>query len=87
MNDDWFSHPVYVSETGFVSHKKTPYEEAMYKCEEERYEFDLNIEANLQVISLLEPISKRIQAMSAEERNKFKLAPGLGGKNIFINTI
>jgi paired amphipathic helix protein Sin3a len=79
LNDDWISHPVYVSETGFVSHKKTPYEEAVYKCEEERYEFDLNIEAGLQVISLLEPIAKKLQTMSQEEKNQFKLKPGLGG--------
>ncbi|KAL2918180.1 hypothetical protein HK105_202107 [Polyrhizophydium stewartii] len=79
LNNDWISHPVYVSETGFVTHKKTQYEEAMYKSEEERYEFDLNIEANLHVIALLEPIAKRIQEMTPEERSGFKLPPGLGG--------
>ncbi len=73
-----------MSETGFVSHKKTPYEEAMFKCEEERYEFDLNIESNLLVISILEPIAKKISAMSAEDRLKFKLPPGLGGHSVAI---
>ena len=86
LSDDWISHPVYVSETGFVAHKKTIYEEAMYKCEEERYEFDLNIEANLSVIALLEPISKKIQMMSPEERADFKLSPGLGGNSVAIYT-
>ncbi|KAI8928211.1 hypothetical protein BC831DRAFT_412149 [Entophlyctis helioformis] len=79
LNDDWISHPVYVSETGFVAHKKTNFEEAVYKCEEERYEFDLNIEANLHVIALLEPIAKQIQSMSPDDRSKFRLPPGLGG--------
>jgi paired amphipathic helix protein Sin3a len=77
---------VYVSETGFVAHKKTIYEEAMYRCEEERYEFDLNIEANLHVIALLEPIAKQIQAMTPEERTQFRLAPGLGGTSVAIYT-
>ncbi|KAI8847373.1 hypothetical protein BC829DRAFT_396748 [Chytridium lagenaria] len=53
LNDDWISQPEYVSETGFVAHKKTQYEEALHKCEEERYEFDINIEANLHTIARL----------------------------------
>jgi paired amphipathic helix protein Sin3a len=84
LNDDWVSTPVFISESGFVSHKKTPHEEAMYKCEEERYEFDLNIEANLSVISFLEPIAKKIMLMPVEERSTFKLPPGLGGYSTTI---
>ncbi|KAJ3372348.1 Transcriptional regulatory protein sin3 [Kappamyces sp. JEL0680] len=79
LNDDWVGLPVFLSENGFTAHKKTPNEEAMFKCEEERYEFDLNIEANLSVINLLEPIAKKIQLMPAEERANFKILPGLGG--------
>jgi paired amphipathic helix protein Sin3a len=78
------STPVFISETGFIWHKKTPYEEAMYKCEEERYEFDLNIEANLSVIALLEPIAQKILLMPSEERATFKLPPGLGGSSSTI---
>ncbi|KAJ3025811.1 UNVERIFIED_CONTAM: Transcriptional regulatory protein sin3 [Siphonaria sp. JEL0065] len=89
LNDDWISQPEYLSETGFIAHKKTIYEEALHKCEEERYEFDMNIEANLHTIALLEPIYRRIQAMSAEERAKFKLPVGLGGtsKTIYQRVI
>lgn len=39
----------------------------------------MNIEANLNTISLLEPIFKRIQSMSEEEKSSFKLPVGLGG--------
>lgn len=81
LNDDWISHPVYVSESGFVAHKKNIYEEAMFKCEEERYEFDRHIEANLHTISLLEPINKKLNAMSPEDKAKFRLPPGLGGQS------
>ncbi|KAI9346076.1 hypothetical protein DFJ73DRAFT_482536 [Zopfochytrium polystomum] len=89
LNDDWISQPEYVSETGFVSHRKTQYEEALHKCEEERYEFDLNIEANLQTIALLEPIYRQIQSMSPEQRTQFKLPPGIGGtsKTIYQRVI
>jgi paired amphipathic helix protein Sin3a len=79
LNDDWVGTPVFLSENGFTSHKKTIHEDAMFKCEEERYEFDLNIEANLSVINLLEPIAKKIQLMPPEEKANFKLLPGLGG--------
>ena len=73
-----------MSETGFVSHKKTQYEEAMYKCEEERYEFDLNIEANLHTISLLEPWAVKIEEMSQEEKVNFRLPRDLGGLSTSI---
>lgn len=44
-----------------------------------RYDYDLNIEANLNTIALLDPIAKKISILSNEEKNKFKLPPGLGG--------
>ncbi|KAJ3220080.1 Transcriptional regulatory protein sin3 [Dinochytrium kinnereticum] len=84
LNDDWISQPEYVSETGFIAHKKTQYEEALHKCEEERYEFDINIEANLHTIALLEPVYRKIQTMSPEEKSKFKLPLGLGGQSTII---
>lgn len=84
LSDDWVSHPVFVSESGFLAHKKTIYEEAVFKCEEERYEFDLNIESNLHVIRLMEPIAAQIRAMNSEQRASFKLAPGLGGTSLTI---
>ncbi|KAJ3071498.1 Transcriptional regulatory protein sin3 [Podochytrium sp. JEL0797] len=89
LNDDWISQPEYISETGFIAHKKTVYEEALHKCEEERYEFDMNIEANLHTIALLEPIYRRIQTMGVEERAGFRLLPGLGGtsKTIYQRVI
>lgn len=76
--------PVFLSENGFTSHKKTIHEDAMFKCEEERYEFDLNIESNLSVIQLLEPIAKKLHLMPLEDRASFKLLPGLGGYSTVI---
>lgn len=85
MNDEYVSHPIWASEDdGFVASKKSQYEEAMHRCEEERYDYNMNIEANLNVIALLEPIAHRIDAMSMEERANFKLRPGLGGQSITI---
>lgn len=44
-----------------------------------RYDYDLNIEANLNTIALLDPIAKKISIMSNEDKMNFKLPPGLGG--------
>ncbi|ORY80409.1 hypothetical protein BCR37DRAFT_369309 [Protomyces lactucae-debilis] len=85
LNDVYVSHPTWASEdAGFVAHKKNQYEEALHKIEEERYEYDLNIEANLRTIQLLEPIAQRISTMMEEEKRQFKLPPGLGGQSIAI---
>lgn len=91
LNDAYVSHPTWASEDGgFIASKKNLFEEALHRIEEERYDYDLNIEANLNTISLLEPIAKKIAAMSSEEeKNNFKLPPGLGGpsKTIYQRTI
>ncbi|KAG1146496.1 hypothetical protein G6F37_004665 [Rhizopus arrhizus] len=80
LNDQYVSHPTWASEDGgFIASKKNIYEESLHRVEEERYDYDMNIEANLNTISLLEPISKRISSMSEEEKKNFKLPIGLGG--------
>ncbi|KAI8645248.1 hypothetical protein BD408DRAFT_412043 [Parasitella parasitica] len=85
LNDEFVSHPIWASEdSGFVASKKNQYEEALHRCEEERYEYDLNIEANLNTISLLKPIANRIEQMSPEELKFMRLEPGLGGPTVSI---
>ncbi|KAI8885789.1 hypothetical protein K501DRAFT_179122 [Backusella circina FSU 941] len=85
LNDEYVSHPIWASEDdGFVASKKSQYEEAMHRCEEERYDYNMNIDANLNVIALLEPIALRIEGMTAEEKLNFRLRPGLGGESVTI---
>ncbi|KAI9255096.1 hypothetical protein BDA99DRAFT_485496 [Phascolomyces articulosus] len=85
LNDEYVSHPIWASEdSGFVASKKNAYEEAMHRCEEERYDYDLNIDANLNTIALLVPLAKQIEAMTDEEKESFKLSPGLGGQSVTI---
>lgn len=82
LNDEWVSHPTWASEgEGFNPHKKNVYEDALYRSEEERHEYDYHIEANLRTIALLEPIAARIAAMDEQERVNFRLKPGLGGQS------
>ncbi|CAO3640847.1 unnamed protein product [Mucor hiemalis] len=85
LNDEYVSHPIWASEdSGFVASKKNQYEEALHRCEEERYEYDLNIEANLNTIALLEPLASQIESMTHEEQTNMRLSPGLGGPTVSI---
>ncbi|CAO3630909.1 unnamed protein product [Cunninghamella blakesleeana] len=80
LNDTYMSHPTWASEdSGYVASKKNQYEEALHRVEEERYDYDLNIEANLNTIALLEPIMKKISTMTPEEKLEYTLPIGLGG--------
>ncbi|CUS11063.1 unnamed protein product [Tuber aestivum] len=82
LNDQWASHPTWASEdSGFVAHKKNQYEDILHRIEEERHDYDFNIEANSRTIQLLEPIAQRIANMTPEEKVNFRLAPGLGGQS------
>ncbi|GLB39349.1 putative histone deacetylase (HDAC) interacting [Lyophyllum shimeji] len=80
LNDEWVSHPTWTSEdSGFISHKKNIYEEALHRSEEERHEYDFHIEAITRTIAMLEPINNKIAQMSQDDRGGFKLKPNLGG--------
>jgi paired amphipathic helix protein Sin3a len=83
LNDEWVSHPTWASEesTPVAAHKRNAYEEALHKTEEERHEYDYHIEANVRTIALLDPIATRIAHMDQQERENFKLKPGLGGQS------
>ncbi|MDA4131817.1 MAG: hypothetical protein OK454_01650 [Thaumarchaeota archaeon] len=85
MNDEWASHPTWASEdSGFVAHRKNAFEEGLHRIEEERHDYDFNIEANQKVIQLLEPVAQQMLAMNAQERESFKMPPGLGGQSTSI---
>ncbi|KAG8683560.1 Transcriptional regulatory protein sin3, partial [Ceratobasidium sp. 423] len=82
LNNEWVSHPTWLSEeTGFTTGKKNSYEEVMHKPEEERHEYDFNIEALLRTIAILEPIKARIDAMDPDKRATSTLDPYLGGQS------
>lgn len=82
LNDEWASHPTWASEdSGFVAHRKNQYEEGLHRIEEERHDYDFNIEACLRTIQQLEPIAQQILQTAPEERLNFVLPAGLGGQS------
>lgn len=82
LNDEWASHPTWASEdSGFVAHRKNQFEEGLHRIEEERHDYDTNIEACSRTIQQLEPIAGQLLAMKPEDRANFVLPPGLGGQS------
>ena len=82
LNDEWVSHPTWASEdSGFVAHRKNQYEEALHRMEEERHDYDFNIETCWRTIQLLRPIAQQIKHMTEEEKQVYRLPRGLGGQS------
>ena len=85
LNDVWASHPTWASEdSGFVAHRKNLFEEGLHRIEEERHDYDFNIEANLKCIQLLEPVAQQMLAMSPQEREAFHMPNALAGHSTSI---
>lgn len=89
LNDVWVSFPTWSEDSVFLSSKKNVYEEALYKCEDERYEMDRIIEANVATIKVLESASQKLSTLGPEELNRFKLNNSLNGTSecIYVGAI
>lgn len=85
LNDTLVSFPSWSEDSTFVSSRKTQYEEYIYRCEDERFELDIVIESNLLTIRVLEAVRRKIDKMSFEERNRFRLDDTLGGTSCVIH--
>ena len=82
LKDEWVSHPTWASEDSrFIAHRNNQYEEILHRIEEERHDFDFNIEACTRTIQLMKPLAQQLKLMSEEEQRKFVLHPGLGGQS------
>ena len=64
-----------------MTHKKNSFEDTLHKSEEERHEFQVQIEALTRTIAHFDPLEARIEGMTAEERSAFRLGPDLGGQS------
>jgi paired amphipathic helix protein Sin3a len=85
LNDEWVSHPTWASEeAGFVAHKKNSFEEVIHRCEDERHEYQIQLEGLARTIGILEPLATRLNEMSLEERSTLRLRPDLGGQSRWI---
>lgn len=80
LNFRYVSCPQFASEEdAFVASKKNQFEEALFKCEDDRFELDMLIDANQYTMALLQAVDQQIsQLPTDEERRSFKLDSYLG---------
>lgn len=72
-NDSWVSVPTGSEDFSFKNMRKNQYEEALFKCEDERFEIDMVIDANACTISVLEPLAREIEVLKDKEGGEDKL--------------
>jgi paired amphipathic helix protein Sin3a len=78
LNDVWVSLPVGSEESYTFRHmRRNMYEETLFRCEDERFEIDMAVEANASTLHRLLPICEEICALAREEMDT---DGGLGGK-------
>ena len=53
--------------------RKNQYEEALFRCEDDRYELDMVIESNASAIRHIRPLCEEIMKMSPEEKNNYRI--------------
>eukprot|EP00029_Vermamoeba_vermiformis_P005553 TRINITY_DN1961_c0_g1_i1.p1 TRINITY_DN1961_c0_g1~~TRINITY_DN1961_c0_g1_i1.p1 ORF type:complete len:690 (+),score=291.97 TRINITY_DN1961_c0_g1_i1:90-2159(+) len=73
LNDTWISVPIGSEDGTFKNSRKNQYEELLFKCEDDRYEFDLLIENNTSTIKALESLLRKIKTLTPEEINSHEL--------------
>lgn len=54
--------------------RKNQYEEALFRCEDDRYELDMCIETNSSALRALRPLADRIAQLSGEDKANFRLS-------------
>jgi paired amphipathic helix protein Sin3a len=77
LNDTWVSVPTGSEDFSFKSMRKNVYEEALFKCEDDRYEFDMVIDANESAIRVLEALQVEMQA---DKSQSFRCVGGGGAR-------
>lgn len=71
LNDTWVSVPVGSEENYSFKHmRRNQYEEALFKCEDERYEIDMVIDSNTATIRVLEPLAEEIAQLRSQDDGK-----------------
>jgi histone deacetylase complex regulatory component SIN3 len=76
LNNQWISVPTSSEEnTGFKNLRRNVFEEKLFKCEDDRYEIDMVMDANRAAIRRLIPINEEIQRLqsSGQQLYQFRL--------------
>jgi paired amphipathic helix protein Sin3a len=80
LNNNWVSVPTGSEDFGVKNLRRNQYEEALFKCEDDRYEIDMVMDANRSTIRALEPIAKNIADLDAAKSSDASSASTEPGK-------
>ena len=62
---------------GALQHmRKNQYEEALFRCEDDRYELDMLIEQNTSAVRAIRPLCEDIMTMSPEDKQNYRIPEG-----------
>lgn len=74
LQDDWVSVTSGSEDYSFKHMRKNQYEEALFRCEDDRFELDMAIERNASTIRAMQPLVEVIQALpeNGDERAAYR---------------
>ena len=55
--------------------RKNQYEEALFRCEDDRFELDMAIECSLSAIRAMQPLAEAANKLDGEDKERFRLPP------------
>ena len=64
-----------------MAHKKNSFEEVIHCCDDERHEYQIQLEGLARTIGILEPLAMRLNEMPVEDRTALFPRPELGGQS------
>ena len=73
LNDNWVSVTSGSEDFSFKAMRKNQYEEALFRCEDDRFELDMVLETTKVTMEALEPIIEKINGMTPEESSHFRI--------------
>ncbi len=84
LNASYVSFPSWSEDSTFISSKKNQYEEIIFRIDDERFELDNILETNNSTIKILESLQLKINKMTQDELNNYRLDNSLGGTSEVI---
>ena len=76
LNDNWVSVTSGSEDYSFKAMRKNQYEEALFRCEDDRFELDMVLETTRATIEVIEPVVEKVSKMTPEESDVVPLAGG-----------
>ena len=76
LNDNWVSVTSGSEDYSFKAMRKNQYEEALFRCEDDRFELDMVLETTRATIEVIEPVVEKVSKMTPEEATSYRLPEG-----------